>query len=79
MYANVKSFCSSPENNKIFNINYISIKKIFLNCMHEMNKQCSSIQPELVFSFDLALEMWNPGHSAAGAGGGAVTPSGHFH
>lgn len=47
--------------------------------MHEMNKQCSSIQPELVFSFDLALEMWNPGHSAAGAGGGAVTPSGHFH
>lgn len=25
MYANVKSFCSSPENNKILNINYISI------------------------------------------------------
>ena len=79
MYANVKSFCSLPENNKILTINYISIKKNFFNCMHGMKKQCSSIQPELVFSFDLALERWNPGHSATWAGGGAVTPSGHFY
>lgn len=41
-------------------------------------KQCSLPSARVGLSFDLALERWNP-HSAARAGGGAVTPSGHFH